>query len=62
MKIFIKTSNNKDLFIVFNWLGSEELFWLFQAALIHSQNHICLGVEVKAIANPSIISSKDENF
>lgn len=62
MQIFVQTANNKDLFVVLDRLGPKELFWLLQATLVHSQDHVAFSVEIETIADPTIVTAKNQNF
>ena len=58
MKILIKAADNKYLFVVFHRLGPEELLWFLEAALVHSQNDVALCIEVEAVADPAVVTTK----
>ena len=59
--ILVDAAHNEYLVIIAYWLGAEELFRLFERA-IHALDLILLGVEGKAIRDPSIVSAKDQNL
>ena len=62
MKIFVEASDHEYLFVVADWLGAEEFFWLFQWAFSHSFYFIGLCIEIEAIADPAIITAENEDF
>lgn len=62
MHIFVETTNHKYFLVVSDSLTSEELFWLFETAFRHPLYFVGLGVEVKAITDPAIVTSKYQDF
>ena len=62
VKVLIQAAYDEYLFIVSDWLSTEKLLRLLQATLIHSQNDVGLSVEVEAVAYPSIITTKYQDF
>jgi len=62
MQVLVQATDNKHLLIVLHRLRSEEFFRLLQGALLHSSNHIGLRVEVEAVADPSIVTTIDQDL
>ena len=62
MQVLVKAAYHEYLLVVSNRLRPKELFWLLERALTHSLNLASLGVEVEAVANPSIVSSKNKDL
>ena len=61
MDVLVKISDDKDLLVVANRLASEELLRLFECRIMFD-NLVCLSVEDKAVRDPAIIASEDQNF
>ena len=61
MHVLVDASHNEDFIIVAYRLSPKELLWLLKTAL-HAFNLANLGVEREAVADPAIISTKDQNL
>ena len=59
--VFVQTSHHEDLVVVVNWLRSEELLWLLQRALV-LLNFIRFRVEAEAVADPALVTAKNQNL
>ena len=61
MHVLVKTTHDEDLVIVTHWLCPEELLWLLQRAF-HPFDLTALRVKIKAVRDPSVVSSKDQDL
>ena len=59
--VFVQTAHHEDLVVVVNWLRSEELLWLLQRALV-LLNFIRFRVEAEAVADPALVTAKNQNL
>lgn len=61
MDIFINTADDKYFLVVFDRLGTEEFLWLLERAFV-AFDFIRLRVKGEAVGDPTIVTSKNEDF
>ena len=59
--VLVDAANDEDLVVVAHRLRSEELLWLFQAAL-HALDLAHLCVQREAVADPAVVSAEDQDL
>ena len=62
MQVLVEAPHHEYLLVVSHRLRPEELLWLLERALAHPLNLASFGVEIEAVTDPSIVSSKNQNF
>ena len=62
MEVLVKAANYENFLVVTHRLRAEEFFWFLEGALTKSLDLIGFSIEVEAVRDPTIVTSKYENF
>ena len=61
MHVLVQAAHDEDFVVVAHWLGPEEFLRLFERAF-HPFDLTALRVKVKAVRDPSVVSSKYQDL
>jgi hypothetical protein len=57
VNVLVEVAENENLIVVAYWLALKEFFRFLKGGLM-LMNFICLGIEYKAVRDPSIITTE----